>query len=67
MNVQAVANAMMKAAEEFKVCKRNKNGSVNENSRHAVKVRLVAKLQEAGESRSDAWSMAHDLGGKLAA
>lgn len=62
MNIQAQANALFQAAEEFKNCKRNKSGSINENSKHAVKVRLVEKLQAAGEDRHGAWAMAHDLG-----
>ena len=64
MNLQAQASAMFKAVEEFKVCKRNASGTINENSKHAVKRRLVTKLMEAGEDRSGAWDMAHDLGKK---
>ena len=66
MNLQAEADALMQAAEEFKNCKRNKSGSINENSRHAVTERLVKKLQAAGVDRWGAWEMAHDLGRKLA-
>lgn len=62
MNLQAQANALFKAAQEFKACKRNRSGSINENSKHAVKKRLVAKLMEAGEESGSAWAMAHDLG-----
>lgn len=65
-HIQAQANAMMKAAEEFKSCKRNRSGSINENSRHAVKTRLVAALLEIEIPRADAWKMAHDLGNALA-
>ncbi|AGS81716.1 hypothetical protein PAK_P30107 [Pseudomonas phage PAK_P3] len=62
MNLQAIVNALFEAGEEFKACKRNASGSINGNSKQAVKKRLVAKLMEAGENRSDAWAMAHDLG-----
>lgn len=66
IDYKATAAALLKAAEEFKNCKRSaKTGKVNENSRHAVKVRLVRALQAAGEERSDAWDMAHDLARKL--
>lgn len=65
MNLQAQADAMFKAAEEFKNCKRNaKSGKINENSKHAVKVRLVKKLMEAGEDYANSWAMAHELGKK---
>ena len=61
MNLQAQANAMFKAAEEFKVCKRNKSGTLNGNALHAIKRRLVDTLMADGEGRSFAWDLAHDL------
>ena len=61
MNLQAQANAMFKAAEEFKVCKRNKSGTLNGNALHAIKRRLVDKLMASGEDRSGPWDMAHAL------
>lgn len=66
-NLNAQAAILLKAVQEFKGCKRNKSGSVNENSRHAVKVRLVTSLQAAGEMSSEAWAMAHELARKYAA
>lgn len=66
MTIQAQANAMLKAAEEFKNCKRNRSGSINENSRHAVKNRLVKALLALEIPRGAAWEMAHELGRKLA-
>lgn len=57
---------MLKAAEEFKNCKRNRSGSINENSRHAVKNRLVKALLSMKIPKDDAWKMAHELGRKLA-
>jgi len=61
--VKAQSDAMLKAVEEFKVCKRSpKTGLVMENSRHAVKKRLVKALEASGVSYDAAWDMAHELG-----
>lgn len=67
MNLQAQVDAMFVAAEEFKVCKRNKSGSINETSLHAAQKRLVAKLIEAGCTNFEAWEMAQKLAADLAA
>jgi hypothetical protein len=62
MNLQAQATAMLQAASEFKQCTRNKSGTLNGNSLHAVKRRLADKLVASGEDRTEAWNLAHDLG-----
>ena len=63
-NLNAVAKALMNAAEEMKTCKRNKSGSVNGNARYAVYKRAVAALIEAGETESDASAMAWETIGR---
>lgn len=48
MNVQETANILMAVAVEYKGVKRNKSGSVNENSRYAIWKRARVALIEAG-------------------
>ena len=55
-----------KAIAEFQQCKRNASGSVNENSRHAVKKRLVSALVVSGMEYQQAWELAHNLGREYA-
>ena len=66
-NYNEVAKALLVAAEEFKGAKRNAAGKVNGNASGAIKKRLVAKLEAAGETYKDAYGMAHDLGAKYGA
>lgn len=65
-NANAIAAILMKAVEEFKVCKRNKSGSVNQNAEYAIRKRAVAALMEQGESRNDAFDMVNSLSRKYA-
>lgn len=61
LNLEATAKAMLEQAEEYKTCKRNKSGTLNGNAAGAIRTRCAVKLQEAGWTRSDAWSMVWDL------
>ena len=65
-NANAIAAILLKAVEEFKVCKRNKSGSVNQNAEYAIRRRAVAALMEQGETRSDAFDMVNKLSNKYA-
>ena len=63
--MNALTTALFAAAAEFKALPRSaKTGKANGNAVGAVKKRLVAKLEAAGETYKDAYDMAHDLGNK---
>lgn len=65
-NANAIAAILLKATEEFKVCKRNKSGTVNGNAEYAIRKRAVAALVEQGETRDDAFDMVNALSRKYA-
>lgn len=65
-NTNAVAAILLKAVEEFKVCKRNKSGTINGNAEYAIRRRAVAALMEQGETRDDAFDMVNELSRKYA-
>lgn len=65
-NANAIAAILLKATEEFKACKRNKSGSVNQNAEYAIRKRAVAAMMELGEDRSEAFDMVNALSRKYA-
>lgn len=59
MNLTKIAQALLEMTQEMKEVKRNKSGSINENSAHAIRRRAADKIMAAGEDRSSAWDMAN--------